>query len=562
MTIAPLHSMDIPHVTAIEYPLVVNNTEKAIQMVGGKHKISKVINSPDKSSNANYHTTIDNTLELRLRNDRFHHPIQSSYNTNEKVLLKVRIPKSKLPSNYKEMPIVDLIQESCDYSVTPVAIIDKTYSFKSISDFQSCVKNNPVVSKISRLNNASNYHELYDQFKQLDELSNLQDYQNPEYYDDSKNPVHNLPPPPIFSPIRFPFDYKYQKNPFTTIVKDEVSGEVKVVSTKSKVKLHTKMITYTSSHAPTEPAPELQKNLLDLQTNKPPVNTSEHLLLQCIEWLNTVFEIKPIWLRKHLDDIAPPDLKRSVKPALPYVTYIYQSGPWRFCNVKLGINPKQDSKYWVYQSEYFRIPSLKFVAPKDHTKRIVPSTITDKSEIAISDHLFFSGTSLPSTVTYQIGDILDSDITTIIKDHQSAFGSTFLRETPDFQDGWINKQTMEVIRRIIRYKLNRIAKEESIDQNKIYKIINTDYTGNDDDESHEEEGVEEHNGDDDGDDNHLEDEEANDGHDDIIAEQTALESIDETSLMNNLNKFSDDAASKLTNLVGFIKQDDIKSEED
>lgn len=584
MNTAPFHPMDISHVSSIEYPLVVNNTDKAIQMVGGKPKITKVINSSDKSSNPNYHTTPENTLELKLRPDPFHHPLQSSYNSNEKILLKISVPKSKLPQDYKHKSMLEILQTSQDYKATPIAIIDKTYSFKSIADFQSCTKNNQTIDQIKSLYNANNYQQLNDQFQSLHELNELKDYQDLNYYDNSVTPNHNLPPPPIFSPIRFPYDYKYQKNPFTTVIKDD-NGQVKVVSTKAKVKLYTKMIDYNVNDIPETIAPELQENLTTLQSRDLPTYSADYALLKCIEWLKTIFEVKPVWLRKHLDDIVPPNLKKSVKQALPYVTYIYQSGPWRFCNIKLGINPGADAKYWIYQSEYFRIPDLGIVLPASG-HRIKPLTIDSDSDITVSQLLLFNGTSMPSTVTYQIGDLIDSDITTIIKDHQSQFGDSFLRQVPDFQDGWINKQTMEVIRRIIRYKLNRLAKDESIDQSKIYKIIETDYTDEkvevdpelEDAQAGEADSAEGAEGAEGADITQLDeaDETMNnddmegvikDDHDDtamdIDMEKNAdetVEALDETTLLANISKSNSDLANKLGKLVGFIKQDDIDAD--
>lgn len=589
MNVASFHSMDISHVTCVEYPLVVNDCQKAVEMVGGKSKISQVINSSDKSSNPNYHTTPENTLELKLRSDPFHHPLQSSYNSNEKILIKISIPKSKLPKNYHSKSMLDILRVSQDYKAFPVAIIDKTYSFKSIADFQACTKNNPSIQQIKNLCNSNNFQQLNHQFNQLLELNELKDYQDLNYYNHTAN--HNLPPPPIFSPIRFPYDYKYQKNPFTTVIKDQVSGEIKVVSTKAKVKLYTKMIDYNINDIPTSIAPELTENLKLLQSSDLPSYSADSSLLKCIEWLKMIFDIKPIWLRKHLDDIVPISLKKSVKQALPYITYIYQSGPWRFCNVKLGINPGIDSKYWIYQSEYFRIPEFGFTPTNDNRKRIKPSTIGQDSDITISESLLFNGITMPTTVTYQIGDLIDSDITTIIKDHQSAFGDSFLRSTPDFQDGWINKQTMEVIRRIIRYKLNRLAKDESIDQNKIYKIIKTDYTGEkvelDPELEANDTGIEIpdlENGDeidielnetlqDDDipmpDSSKIEpqlqkspmDEDAMDI-DIQKQENEIIESLDESTLIENIRKSNIDMANKLAGLIGFFKQDVLDGETD
>ncbi|KAK6203477.1 transcription factor [Scheffersomyces amazonensis] len=597
--IAEEHSMDIPHVTAVELPLIVKNVDKAISMIGGKQRISEVINSHDKSSNLTSHTTLENTLELRLRNDPFHHPIQSSYNTSEKILVKVSVPKKGLPKDYYDDPSRYSVKELLEINAAtentpthrtqPVAIIDKTYSFKSIADFQVSTKNNSVVQDFNNsILESKNFETLRQYFDNKNHFNAMDDFNDTskEYFKDID---HQLPPPPILSPIRFPFDFRYQKNPFTTAVKDAESGEIRVVSTKNSVKLYTKMIDYNFNIVPDKPAVELIDSLSQLTSKAYPVNSPEYLLLKCINWTRDIFDLKPIWLRKQLEDIVPEDIRRYVKQALPYVTFIYKSGPWRFCNVKFGVDPKSDKSFWIYQSEYFRIPGLRFVVPKENTRRMVPNTIIEANkknktnqEIEVSEYLFFNGVTLPSTVTYQIGDIVDLDITTIIENHRKYFGRDFLRDIPDFQDGWINRQTMEVIRRIIRYKLNRIVREESTDQNKIYKIINTDYTANEDQvmEGDEENGKnaeqtvgkDTDNGNDNENENENEigdtndndnEEEAEDDDDvDVGVDEEAINQeptplVDEANIMHKLDQMNEDASSKLSQLVGFIKQDII-----
>lgn len=517
------YSMDIPHVAAVEYPLIINNSAKATSMIGGKAKISKVVNSSENGPNI---------LELKLRNDAFHHPIQSSFSSNEKILLKISIPKKSLPKDFDKKRIRELInaENSTQIKLNPVAIIDKTYLFKSIADFQINTKNNKTVQQFNRLFlNLNNFTDIDNFFQSHDGLVNLQDFITTEK-DYFVNVDHELPPPPVFSSIRFPFDYKYQKNPYTTAVKDVTSGEIKVVSTRNTVKLYTKMVDF-GSEVPLLPNEKLVESLKEL--------AEDSGLLKCIEWLRTLFEVKPIWLRKQLEDLVASEddssKSKHLKQAIPYVLYLYKSGPWRFCNIKYGVDPQSHSDFWVYQSEYFRIPGLKFKKNRE-VQRVVPTTIKAvTSTILISELLFFNGISLPSTVTFQIGDLLDLDITTILEDHQKSMTKDFLRDKVDFQDGWINRQTMQVVRRIVRYKLNRIAKDEPLDQNKIYKIINTDYTEEEEDEE-EEDGV-------------VEDEEEEEEEEEGV--------VDERTILTKLDEVNYEILGKLEGLLGYIKQDGL-----
>ncbi|CUM49236.1 uncharacterized protein AC631_01156 [Debaryomyces fabryi] len=564
--LAEKHSMDIPHVAAVELPLIVKNEDKAIEMIGGKEKIYRVVNALDKPINTSGHSTNDNVLELRLRNDPFHHPIQSLMNTNEKVLLKVSIPKKSIPKDYyknpsnytvKQLLEINEAKNNASHKVQPVAIINKTFLFKAMADFQVSTKNNALVQEFNEsVLNVQSYQGLKKYFDKHEQFSGILDYKLPEKY---LNNDHQLPPPPVFSPIRFPFDYKYQKNPLTTIVKDANSGEVRVVSKKNTQKLYTIIIDFYTENIPNQAAPELLKNYETLLNTNLAVNSLDYNLLECIKWLKSIFDIKPIWLRKQLEDIVPQEMRRVIKQALPYVSYIYKSGPWRFCNVKFGVNPKENRSFWKHQSEYFRIPGLHFnVASSSNPQRIIPNSIEDRNEngaLAVSDYLLFTGLKLPRTVTYQVGDILDTDIISLIQSAQEKLGDGFYRDVSDFQDGWINKQTMETIRRIIRYKLSKIVKEEPIESAKVEKIINTDFTENED--AMEVDVLEEDEIKPQGDED-VEEEEEDEENDDM---ESALDpSVTEENVLSRLNTIDDSSANKLEGLLGFIKQDSLLKE--
>lgn len=577
--VAETHAMDISHLAAVELPLVVKNTEKATRMIGGKDKISQTINSLDKQTYPGGQSVREKVLELRLRENSFHHPIQSLLNTNEKILLKISLPKRNLPKDY----------ETCDYSakeiihyctqkgntpyVQPVGIINKTFLFKGIADFQVSTKHN---STINQFNDLVLHPQGFDSIKKIyqdrENFSGILDYKDSRGFENSD---HQLPPPPVLSPIRFPFDYRYQSNPLTSIVRDAESGEVKVISKKGTLKLYTKIVDFFTQEIPNEPAIELQKNLEHLEKSNLAVNSIEYDLLECIRWLKSIFQVKPIWLRKHLEDVVPFELRRVIKQALPYVSYIYKNGPWRFCNVNFGINPKDDRSYWKYQSEYFRIPGLHFhsSAATDSAK-VIPRTIEEDSDgsIAVSEYLFFTGKKLPATVTYQVGDIMDDDICVILKDSKLKLGDDFYRTSPDFQDGWINKQTMETIRRIIRYKLGRIVKDMPIEPGKIAKIISTDFTeyeANPDMEDMDQEKLEqegEQEGEDQFDDEHDDLEgayddqsEQEDKQDEKSVPGSTFASGEEESL-SRLISSSDTAASKVQGLTGLVKQDLIQTD--
>ncbi|KAI5955146.1 TFC1 [Candida jiufengensis] len=532
----PLYSMDIPHIAAVELPLRVKNEQKAIDALGGKNKISDSI----KDSAI--------PIELKLRKDPFQHPIKAAYSANERVVLKIQIKKDIVKQNPTKS-IQELLQlNEVKPKIQPVAIIDKTYRFRAMSDFQISTKHNKMLQDLKKnVLDATNYQTVKDYVADHNYFNNKSDLNN-EYFE---NRDHMLPPPPLFSHINYPYNYKYQKNPVTAVVKDEKSGDLKVVSKKSSIKLHTILIPY-ETEPPKQPPSLLTKNYEELIKNHPPRGSHDDILIRCIEWVKEIFEIKPIWLRRQLVDIIPEEFKRHLKLALPYVTYLYRSGPWRFCNIKIGIDPRLDSKYWIYQTEYFRVIGRKS-EENENSKKIIPKTLEDlKYKISISQHEFFDGVNLPSAITFQIGDIIDMDITSVITNHKQNMGNDFLKDAPDVYSGWVNKQTMDLIRKIMRYKLNCLVNEQPIDQNKIYKFTTLNFNKEDTTEKENEE---------------LEDEpiddtvinnEIGDGDEEIEEDvDDELTNVNEEDVIAIIKKLNPENYQQLSHLVGFIKQDNL-----
>lgn len=571
---AKKHSMDISHVAAVELPLIVKNTDKAIAMLGGKDKIKRALDSqyrplPIQPSS---HSVDDKNLELRLRNDPFHHPIQASFNRREKILLKVSIPKNSLPEDYHQNPqkytIRQLIDRnnkngSASHKVEPVAIINKNYTFRAISDFQMSTKNNKTVQKFNEnILNVRNYDDLKN--FHAENLLVKDEFKDPLNYE---NRDHQFIPPPHFSGIRFPFDFKYQKSPYTVTIRDN-NGDVRVVMKSDSKKLFTNTVDYNGDSVPQEPLPEIIKKYHWLLKSDLSQEYADKKLFDCIQFLTMLFEAKPIWLRKLLVDVTPENLKSAVKEALPYVSYCYKNGPWRFCNVKLGVNPKLDPSYWVYQSEYFRLLGLHSKADgRDRGTKIIPNTIkmhSDRTDIQLSESLFFTGLKLPRAINYQIGDIIDQDIRTVIERAQLEKGA-FFRETVDAQDGWVKRQVMETIRRIVRYKLRCLQREEAIDFGKVDKIIATDYTEKDDNDDNDKDDEERDDDDGFGDEDDEDetkaaigeaDDDADNDENDI--EDDGLDStVNEETLLRRIKDVDSKTASKIDSLVGLIRQDHL-----
>lgn len=577
---AEKYSMDISHVTSVELPLIVKDVNKVISMLGGKERIRRAVSSQyrPQSIQTSSHSVDDRNLELRLRNDPFHHPVQALVNHREKILVKVSVPKSSLPKDYYDNPTKYTIRElvagsrvngEAKHIVEPIAIINKNFSFRGMADFQMTTKNNPRVQKFKKEMLQSTKVESIKKYYE-EEVTVEDELNNPETFE---NKDHQFIPPPCFSGIHFPFDYKYQKNPFTVTIRDG-NGDSKVVMKFDRKKLFTNTVDYNGNSIPQQPLPEIIAKYEWLRTADLSQEYSEKKLYECIQFITMLFEVKPIWLRRLIIDVVPENLKTAVKEALPYVSYCYKNGPWRFCNVKLGLDPRDNKSNWVHQSENFRVLGIQTRSHQANAMpKIIPPTIqvsNHQGRIKLSESLFFTGSKLPETVNYQIGDILDLDILACIRNAMER--NQFFRETVDPQDGWIRKQVLETIRRIIKYKLHQLKDEELIDPNKILKIVQADYTIKDaqkinGDVDGTKVDIDEYEGQHDLDDGDEDEEDEDMNIDETIRIKQDLDSMDideqengmesEANVFSRIKQVDQHTAAKLEELIGLIKQDKV-----
>lgn len=570
---ATTYPLDIPHVTAVELPLNVKNTTRAVEMLGGQDRVRMAINAQFRPLplQPSSHSVDERNLELRLRKDPFHHPVQASVNRREKVLVKVSVPKSSLPADYfenrekytiRELVARSRAQGGVEPKVEPVAVVNKNYNFRAMADFQMTTKNNPSVQKFkqevlgsTKFDDTKAYYE--------NTLTNKDEYKNSENYD---NRDHQLVPPPHFLGVRFPFDYKYKKNVFTAAIRDE-NGDVKVVMKTDSKKLFTNTVNYHNGTVPQQPLPEIVAKYTWLKNTDLSGEWADKKLLECIECLSELFALKPVWLRRMIIELVPPRLALAVKEALPYVSYCYKNGPWRFCNVRLGVDPTSDREYWQYQSEYFRLGGLT-TKPQtgESSRKILPPTLArthPESDLRVCESMFFTGNSLPRTYNYQLGDILDADVQRVVDAQKSKGDAAFFRSSPDPLDGWITSQMMGTIRGIVKYKLRRLQAEEAVDPADIARIIDTDYTlkgvtanvpeeeeDEDDEEDDEDENATPEGGEEVGD----ADEDAAERHFDAL-----VPSVSEDYVMNRVKQVDEKTAAKLLSLVGLIKQDALNN---
>lgn len=69
--------------------------------------------------------------------------------------------------------------------------------------------------------------------------------------------------------------------------------------------------------------------------------------------LEKIFADRPIWTRRGVTNMLGQTTNfHNIKFALPYVSYMWRSGPWRDCYVRFGLDPRSDPCYGDYQAIY------------------------------------------------------------------------------------------------------------------------------------------------------------------------------------------------------------------
>ncbi|KCV67460.1 hypothetical protein H696_06099 [Fonticula alba] len=71
--------------------------------------------------------------------------------------------------------------------------------------------------------------------------------------------------------------------------------------------------------------------------------------LETLRQLRQLFEERPIWLRKSLFGRLPRTDTRLFKQLISLVAYTFTRGPWKFCWVRFGYDPRKDPASRLYQ---------------------------------------------------------------------------------------------------------------------------------------------------------------------------------------------------------------------
>jgi len=254
----------------------------------------------------------------------------------------------------------------------------------------------------------------------------------------------------------------YRQNP---TVKHAVgqSGDITTINTQQPSKIRTFLVPYDISVIPSKP-----------QESLPPVEKLDAALRNTVEAIKVLFEQQPAWTRRALRNHLTTDEQRTnLRWAVPYVGYIFRSGPWRDAIIKLGVDPRSSPEFRHYQTFMFRLLPREPDTARDGGRRHNISR-TDIDEDPNS-HIFTGSLPLPlDGKIWMVRDIADPMIKSVLykEDNKSANGESFLRETCDtVSDGWFGNGALAKAKTIMRAKISALIENRQPDEGEFERIL-------------------------------------------------------------------------------------------
>ncbi|EDP51106.1 RNA polymerase III transcription factor subunit, putative [Aspergillus fumigatus A1163] len=461
---APYYSIPPRHIVSVEHPAIIKDVDKAIETLQGNAGISKILNPPKADARA----------KLFLRpEDAMSRPLQSTSSASNNILLKVTVPKRtgrkrKKGSDepFSGVPVTTVHEQPQRRSAKQL--------LRSLSDNVGKYKVEPVGGLIrspgmpdfvysttgSAFTNRFREQILsfdYDKMKQFD-------------IDMSKGATSNVDiiPPPSLSHGDVPFTYIYRQNP-TVRQSVDTSGNLTTVNTSQAAKVHTYLLPFDAP-VPTKP-----------RENLAPIHTLEPTLRETIALVEDLFKERPAWTRRGLrNNLKTPEQRYALRHAVPYVGYIFRSGPWRDAIIKFGHDPRTSPAYRIYQTVMFRILSGTSELARDagsgrrHTiprPNEVPTGTDAFTPLPTDTHLFTGTPPLPPDGRmWMFCDITDPLLRSILFPDPQPPG--FLRDTCEIAvDGWFGSGTIGKARTVMRAKVQSMLDGRVADEREFARVL-------------------------------------------------------------------------------------------
>jgi len=407
---APTFPLPARSLFCVEHPARVQDVNRAITTLGGLPAVTKAFQDKSKF------------LALRFRpEDPYSHPLFGDYSLGSSLLLKVTRRKRDPHSSAGKD------EQNC-FKTDMMATVTALYQFKGMADFQY-VPPREVVEKEQR-----------GAFQLISEGGLAME----------NEPMHL--PPPIFSKIDMPQNYRFLPNPLFQVIEETgPNGEV----TKHFERVWKKK----------QPALLQQKPTIGMEADEVPqgpLAKGEQEKSQDMEYLEglirQMFQDRPIWSSTAVRANIPLKLASKMKSVLPMVGYYFKSGPWRKMWVRFAYDPRQHPESRIYQVFDCRVSflsgqSAKFPAPfrrrqpvqVDISSVLQPTEPSTKESKSL-DYRFLTLPTRQQTL-YQLCDIADTTIQELVNSPESL-SPTFKKTT-----GWYTQTALDLIKRRMNERL-------------------------------------------------------------------------------------------------------------
>lgn len=330
---------------SVEHPCIVKNAEKAIDMIGGSPVILQAL-EPDSLK----------TFALSFHpQDPAAHTILANRRQVDNVLLSVTVPKRTgrkrkrgtndpwiedvtLPAMRKDTSylVKSIVDNPARYNVSALSAISSTHVWRNMPDFAFSTANTQLLQDVKSKLLSQHYPSIRE-------------------FDIPKS--HGLEdtttlPPRVWSNQSIPINYAYRQNPSVKLLKDPVTGETIYRNTQEAPKIYSYQVQWDTLEYPTLPMPGL-----------PPLEDASDVFKATTVALKVLFDERPIWTRRALLNSLQSELTsfNVVRFCLAYVAFAARSGPWRDTYIRLGVDPRKNPKYRVYQSVMLQL------VPKQNT---------------------------------------------------------------------------------------------------------------------------------------------------------------------------------------------------
>ncbi|KAI1952716.1 tau 95 subunit of transcription factor TFIIIC [Ophidiomyces ophidiicola] len=469
-TTAPWYAIPPREIISVEHPCIIKDVDRGIATLQRGLGIPEILDPTRPNATA--------ALSLNPE-DGMSRPMFSTSKPTNNLLLKVTLPKRtgrkrkrgsqepyveatcpvNEPSSVEALNARQVLRRLQDnigrYEVDVVGRIGRTHVFRGIPDFVYSTTASTFMSKFRE--NILPFE--YQKMKQFD-------------LDMRKGATSNvdITPPPSFSHTDLPFQYMYRQNPS---VKQSIntSGETTTMNTQRISKVLTHLVPCDIDSVPTQPHEQL-----------PPRESLSSELKDTIRTLEKILDERPAWTRRGLrNQLTSSEQKYALRTAVPYVGYIFRSGPWRDAILKFGYDPRTTPDSRIYQTLMFRLPPgaeqpnidpsllettpppAVSTAPVSGRRHTVPrrSHVLGDKKAGEKSHLFTGEPPLGRDgKTWMICDIRDPIITQRL--------SPLTPDAPPPRDtceiyslGWYGNVILGTVRAIMRAKIHHILEHNS-----------------------------------------------------------------------------------------------------